>query len=107
MPASFDGKLIAAISSRALFDLEDSNRVFEEQGVEAYYEYQLQHEGGVPPPAIAFPLVRKPLALTPLPQAKPGVEVFLLSRTPADTGLRIMHSIEHYGLEISRAAFTG
>jgi 5'-nucleotidase len=107
MPVSFDGKLIAAISSRALFDLEESNRVFEERGVEAYYEYQLQHESQVLAPGIAFPLVRKLLALNVLPPARPRVEVILLSRNTADTGLRIMHSIEHYGLDISRAAFTG
>jgi 5'-nucleotidase len=107
MPASIDGKLIAAISSRALFDLEESNRVFEEQGVEAYYEYQLQHENEVLAPGIAFPLVRKLLALNALPPVRPRVEVILLSRNTADTGLRVMHSIEHYGLEISRAAFTG
>jgi 5'-nucleotidase len=107
MPVSFDGKLIAAISSRALFDLEASNRVFEEQGVEAYYEYQLQHESEVLAPGIAFLLVRKLLALNVLPPARPRVEVILLSRNTADTGLRIMHSIEHYGLDISRAAFTG
>jgi 5'-nucleotidase len=107
MPVSFDGKLVAAISSRALFDLEESNRVFEEQGVEAYYEYQLQHENEVLAPGIAFLLVRKLLALNVLPPARPRVEVILLSRNTADTGLRIMHSIEHYGLDISRAAFTG
>ena len=107
MPASIDGKLIAAISSRALFDLEESNRVFEEQGVEAYYEYQLQHENEVLAPGIAFPLVRKLLALNVLPPVRPRVEVILLSRNTADTGLRVMHSIEHYGLDISRAAFTG
>ncbi|HEY6865209.1 MAG TPA: 5'-nucleotidase [Burkholderiales bacterium] len=107
MPASIDGKLIAAISSRALFDLEESNRVFEEQGVEAYYEYQLQHENEVLAPGIAFPLVRKLLALNVLPPARPRVEVILLSRNTADTGLRVMHSIEHYGLDMSRAAFTG
>jgi 5'-nucleotidase len=107
MPASIDGKLIAAISSRALFDLEESNRVFEEQGVEAYYEYQRQHENEVLAPGIAFPLVRKLLALNALAPVGPRVEVILLSRNTADTGLRIMHSIEHYGLDISRAAFTG
>jgi len=107
MPASIDGKLIAAISSRALFDLEESNRVFEEQGVEAYYEYQLQHENEVLAPGIAFPLVRKLLALNTLAPVRPRVEVILLSRNTADTGLRVMHSIEHYQLEISRAAFTG
>ena len=107
MPATFDGKLVVAISSRALFDLEESNRVFEEAGVEAYYEYQLEHEDEVLGPGIAFELVKKLLALNVLPPARPRVEVILLSRNTADTGLRIMHSIEHYRLDITRAAFTG
>src|SRR3989304_968463 len=107
MPVTFDGKLIVAISSRALFDLEESNRVFEQQGVEAYYEYQLEHEDELLAPGVAFELVKKLLALNVLPPARPRVEVILLSRNTADTGLRIMHSIEHYRLDITRAAFTG
>jgi len=107
MPASFDGKLVVAISSRALFDLEESNRVFEEQGVDAYYRYQLERENEVLAPGIAFSLVKKLLKLNTLPPAEPRVEVILLSRNTADTGLRIMNSIEHYELDISRAAFTG
>ena len=107
MPASFDGKLVVAISSRALFDLEDSNRVFEELGVEAYYQYQREHEDQRLAPGVAFPLVKKLLALNALPPVRPRVEVILLSRNTADTGLRIMTSIEHHQLDISRAAFTG
>jgi 5'-nucleotidase len=107
MPVSFDGKLVVAISSRALFDLEESNRVFENQGVEAYSEYQLEHEDEVLAPGIAFALVKKLLALNALAPVRPRVEVILLSRNTADTGLRIMHSIQHYRLDISRAAFTG
>ena len=107
MPASFDGKLVVAISSRALFDLEESNRVFEERGVEAYYQYQLEHENEMLAPGIAFALVKKLLGLNTLAPARPRVEVILLSRNTADTGLRIMNSIEHYQLDISRAAFTG
>src|SRR6266508_3829299 len=107
MPASFDGKLVVAISSRALFDLEQSNRVFEEQGVNAYYRYQLEHENEILAPGIAFALVRKLLRLNALAPAQPRVEVILLSRNTADTGMRIMNSIEHYKLDISRAAFTG
>ncbi len=107
MPASFDGKLVVAISSRALFDLEESNRVFEEQGVNAYYRYQLEHENEILAPGIAFPLVRKLLRLNTLAPAQARVEVILLSRNTADTGMRIMNSIEHYKLDISRAAFTG
>src|SRR6266851_1962808 len=107
MPASFDGKLVVAISSRALFDLEESNRVFEEQGVNAYYRYQLDHENEILAPGIAFALVRKLLRLNALAPAQPRVEVILLSRNTADTGMRIMNAIEHYKLDISRAAFTG
>ncbi len=107
MPVSFDGKLVVAISSRALFDLEASNRVFEEQGVEAYRKYQLDREDEVLAPGIAFPLVRKLLRLNRLPPERPRVEVILLSRNTADTGLRIMNSIRHYELDITRAAFTG
>lgn len=107
MPVTFDGKLVVAISSRALFDLEASNRVFEEQGVEAYWKYQLAHEEEVLAPGIAFPLVRKLLRLNRLAPERPRVEVILLSRNTADTGLRIMNSIRHYELDITRAAFTG
>ncbi|OGA01935.1 MAG: 5'-nucleotidase, partial [Betaproteobacteria bacterium RIFCSPLOWO2_02_FULL_62_17] len=101
------GKLIVAISSRALFDLEESNRVFETEGIEAYYRYQREREDQVLAPGIAFTLVKKLLALNGLAPPRPRVEVILLSRNTADTGLRIMNSIEHYQLAISRAAFTG
>jgi len=57
MPASFDGRLVVAISSRALFDLEESNRVFEAEGVAAYHRYQLAHESEILEPGIAFSLV--------------------------------------------------
>ena len=107
MPASFDGKLVVAISSRALFDLEESNRIFEREGVAAYHQYQLQHENEVLRPGIAFSLVKKLLALNAHTPDQPKVEVILLSRNTADTGLRIMNSIAHYGLDITRAAFTG
>ncbi len=107
MPASFDGKLVVAISSRALFDLEESNRVFEEQGVDAYYEYQRKRENDVLEPGIAFSLVKKLLKLNAPAPAQSRVEIILLSRNTADTGLRIMNSIEHHRLDISRAAFTG
>lgn len=107
MAVAFDGKLVVAISSRALFDLEESNRVFEQQGIEAYARYQLEHEEELLQPGIAFHLVQKLLALNALAPRRPRVEVILLSRNTADTGLRIMNSIEHYELAISRAAFTG
>ena len=107
MPVNTDGQLVVAISSRALFDLEESNRVFEQDGVEAYYQYQRAHEDELLLPGIAFPLVKKLLAINTLPPVRSRVQVILLSRNTADTGLRIMNSIEHYQLDITRAAFTG
>src|SRR5437899_6339570 len=81
MPASFDGKLVVAISSRALFDLEETNGIFEEQGVNAYYRYQLEHENEVLAPGIAFARVRKRVRLNTLAPARPRAEVIMLSRT--------------------------
>ncbi|MGD8709622.1 MAG: 5'-nucleotidase [Ectothiorhodospiraceae bacterium] len=105
MPVSFESELVIAISSRTLFDLEDSHHVFEAKGVSAYSAYQIEHENNVLDPGVAFPLVRKLLRLNEGRQ-KPLVEVILLSRNSADTGLRVFNSIEHHGLGITRAAFT-
>ncbi len=107
MPVSFEGELVVAISSRALFDLEDSHRVFTEEGVDAYCRYQIEHENEALERGVAFPLVQKLLALNERNPTAPRVEIILLSRNSADTGLRIFNSIQHYGLGISRAAFTG
>jgi 5'-nucleotidase len=98
--------LVVAISSRALFDLDESHRVFEAEGLEAYARYQIEREGELLEPGVAFPLVRKLLQLNDLVEEGPQVEVILVSRNSSDTGLRIFNSIEHYGLDIVRAAFT-
>ena len=99
-------KLVLAISSRALFDLRESHRVYEGEGVAAYRQYQIEHEDEVLMPGDAFPLVEKLLGLNKaLGQSR--VEVILVSRNSADTGLRAFNSIQHYGLGISRAAFVG
>jgi 5'-nucleotidase len=113
--------LVIGISSRALFDLRESHAVFESRGLAAYADYQVAHEDSVLEPGVAFPLVRKLLALNetradlPSPDhlppdragpEHPRVEVILLSRNSADTGLRIFNTIEHFGLKIERAAFT-
>jgi len=99
-------KLVIAISSRALFDLGESHNVFEKQGLAAYANYQVERENEFLRPGVAFPLVKKLLALNADNVGHPGVEVILLSRNSADTGLRIFNTIEHYGLKIERAAFT-
>lgn len=106
MPKGLDNKLVIAISSRALFNLDDSHRVYEEEGVEAYQAYQIAHEDQVLEPGEAFPLVQKLLAINER-LGEQRVEVVLLSRNTADTGLRVFNSIAHHGLDISRAAFCG
>lgn len=106
MAVDFSGKLVIAISSRALFDLDEANRIFEDQGIEQYARYQVSHEDEMLRPGAAFPLVKKLLALNHGHESSPRVEVILLSRNSADTGLRIFNSIERHGLAIGRAAFT-
>lgn len=107
MPVDFDGILIVAISSRALFDLEEGHKIYESEGIDAYCQYQIERENDTLAKGVAFTLVQKLLALNDKDAAKTHVEVVLISRNSADTGLRIFNSIEHYGLNITRAAFTG
>jgi len=107
MAVTLDDKLVIAISSRALFDLDDSHQVYVEQGLDAYSEYQVAREDEPLPPGEAFPLVHKLLRLNELLGGESQVEVVLLSRNSADTGLRVFNSIQHYDLNIGRAAFCG
>ena len=100
-------KLVIAISSRALFNLDAEHLVYEEQGLEAYSAYQIEHEDTPLERGQAFALAKKLLALNNVLAEPLGVEIVLLSRNSADTGLRIFNSIEHYGLPITRAAFCG
>lgn len=98
-------KLVVALSSRALFDLDESHAVYEREGEEAYTRYQIEHESDPLQPGVAYGLVLKLLALN-TPESPERVEVILLSRNSADTGLRVFNSIQHHGLNIMRAAFT-
>jgi 5'-nucleotidase len=100
-------KLVVAISSRALFDLDESHRIFETQGREAFCRYQIEHEDNILSPGYGFALVKKLLAINETLAGLPLVEVILLSQNSADTGLRIFNSITHHALNITRAAFTG
>lgn len=98
--------LVVAIASRALFDLDQAHKIFEQQGLEAYARYQLEHEDELLKEGVAFPLVKKLLKLNQGREQNPLVEVILLSRNSADSGLRIFNTIESLGLDIVRAAFT-
>ena len=100
-------KLVIAISSTALFDMRDSHQIYEQQGVAAYADYQRQHEDDILKPGEAFPLASKLLRINEKLGGEPRVEIILLSRNSADTGLRVFNSIEHHGLKITRAAFSG
>jgi len=97
--------LVVAISSRALFDLDESHRIFEEQGTEAYCRHQIEKEDVPLAPGGAFNLARKLLALNDNNPKTPKVEIILLSRNSADTGLRVFNSIQHHKLSIIRAVF--
>ncbi len=99
-------KLVVAVSSRALFNLDDAHTVFETQGKEAFCHYQIEHEDEILAPGYGFSLVKKLLALNDSCPDDPFVEIILLSQNSADTGLRIFNSIAHHGLAITRAAFT-
>ncbi len=100
-------RLVVAISSRALFDLDESHRVYEEQGIDAYCQYQIDREDQPLEIGMAFALVKKLLQLNDQLYGRATVEIVLLSRNSADTGLRVFNSIGHYQLQIKRAAFTG
>lgn len=107
MPVQLTDKLVIAISSRALFNLDASHQVYESHGLDAYSDYQIAREEEPLEPGEAFPMVQKFLRLNDRLGDSGGVEVVLLSRNSADTGLRVFNSIQHYGLDISRAAFCG
>ncbi|MBH1988069.1 MAG: 5'-nucleotidase, partial [Burkholderiales bacterium] len=104
MPASLDGRLVVAISSRALFDFEEENRLFEGSDDRAYMDLQLDRIEVPAKPGVAFSLVRKLLNFNTDDAAR--VEVVILSRNDPASGLRVFRSVSHHGLVIERGVFT-
>ena len=100
-----DTHLTVAVSSRALFDLDTSDAIYRDQGLEAYRRYQIERENEALDPGQGYPFVTKLLEINKQLDAR-RVDVVLLSRNSADTGLRIFNSIEHHRLDIVRAAFS-
>ena len=106
MAYSLTGKMVIAISSRALFDLEKENQIFDEKGLEAFYNYQLENESKPLHTGTAYRFVRNFLKINAAFDDK-LIEVIILSRNNAATGLRILNSIDRYDLDIQRAGWTG
>ncbi|WP_367351889.1 5'-nucleotidase [Achromobacter animicus] len=105
MPYELSNRLVIGLASSALFDLTDSDEVFRRDGEQTYREYQRQREKEPLKTGVAFPFVRRLLSLNAISPEDPLVEVILLSRNDPDTGMRVMNSIEHYGLGMTRAIF--
>lgn len=105
MPYPIERKLVIAVSSSALFDLSESHSVFVNDGAKAYKEYQESHLNEVLRKGVAFPFIKRFLNINNHFEKQQPVEVVLLSRNSAATGKRVFRSIQHYGLNITRAAF--
>ena len=100
MSYELNTKLVIGISARALFDLREENRIFEEQGVDAYVNYQVSHEEEPFKKGSGFALIRALLNWNTLPGMENQVEVILLSHNSPEVSLRIYHSIEYCKLPI-------
>lgn len=105
MPFDLTTRLVVGLASSALFDLDESDQVFRSEGEIAYREYQKINQDIPLEKGVAFPFIRRLLSLNVLNPEDPPVEVVLLSRNDPDTGLRVMNSIEHYKLPMTRAVF--
>ena len=103
MPATLDGQLVVAISSRALFDFEEENQHFEANDDRAYMQLQLERLDRAAKPGVAFSLVQKLLAFN---AGEQKVEVVILSRNDPVSGMRVFRSAKHFGLMIQRGVFT-
>jgi 5'-nucleotidase len=107
MTYSLDKLLVVGISSRALFDLEIEEAIFQQQGLVAYRQHQLDNENAILRQGAGFALVRALLKLNQLAAGERLVEVVIMSRNSSETSLRIFNSIKHYDLDITRAVLAG
>lgn len=106
MPYKIEEKLVIGVASSALFELDEADTVFRKEGLAAYRTYQHEHQHDILKKGVAFPFVKRLLEMNKFhPETQP-VEVVLLSHNDPDTGLRVFNSIQHYKLNIIRAAFT-
>jgi 5'-nucleotidase len=108
MPYRLEHRLVIGVASSAMFDLTESDAVFRNDGEAAYRTHQEAHRDTILEKGVAFSFIKRLLAFNDLsadPKNDPLVEVVLLSRNDPQTGLRVMNSIKHYGLSMTRAVF--
>lgn len=105
MPYELSKRLVIGLASSALFDLTESDEIFRQKGENAYRKYQEENQNNPFKKGVAFPFIEKLLSINEIEPDDPPIEVMLLSRNDPDTGFRVMNSIEHYKLSITRALF--
>lgn len=116
MALDLSNTLVIGISATALFDMSESDRMFQEtsltdpdSAIEQYRAYMLKHENEPLKPGTGYPLIKALLGLNQYKQAEdksPLVEVVVMSRNSPETGIRVLNTIRHDKLDISRSAFT-
>jgi 5'-nucleotidase len=106
MALDFSKILVFGVSSRALFDLEVENEIFKNENIEGFRKYQLDHENELLSEGTAFPLIKSLLELNKI-ASKQIIEVVVMSRNSPETGVRVLKSIKHFNLQITRWAFSG
>lgn len=105
MAYELENRLVIGLASSALFDLSDSDKVFRDEGEQVYRDYQRKNQNEALGQGVAFSFIKRLLFLNEISPENPPVEVVLLSRNDPDTGLRVMNSIKHHELDITRAVF--
>ncbi len=106
MPYPIDDKFVIAVTTSALFDMKESDEIFNTKGVKAYRTYQEKHINDTLGKGVAFPFIRRFLSLNDIFVNEKPVEVVVFSKNSPDAGLRALRSIKHYGLSITRSLFT-
>ncbi len=107
MPYDISSKLKIAVTTRALFRLEEEDKLYKEQGTKVYEAYQIKKENELIPKGAAFSLIQALLSINKIEALKDRVEVILVTRNNANSGIRVFNSIEKYDLEITRGIFSG
>ncbi len=105
-PYPIEKKLVVGVSAQSLFNLEEENNIFNEKGAKYYREYQIDKKDIILNKGLAFPFVEKFLNINNVYEKQQPVEVVILSKDDPETAIRIMNSINEYGIKITRGAFT-